>query len=35
MEAWRRIDPYVREPKRRDWFSAWDGLLAGEWFDWG
>jgi transposase InsO family protein len=35
MEAWWGIDPYARVPKRSEWFSAWDGLLTGEWHDWG
>jgi hypothetical protein len=33
--AWRGIDPYALAPKRGEWFSAWDGLLTGEWHDWG
>ncbi|MDP3976921.1 MAG: integrase core domain-containing protein [Pseudomonas sp.] len=29
LEAWHRVDPYRRAPKREEWFEAWDGLLQG------
>jgi transposase InsO family protein len=29
LETWRGIDPYRQQPKRTDWFEAWDGLLQG------
>lgn len=29
LEAWEGIDPYRSEPKRAEWFAAWDGLLTG------
>lgn len=29
-EAWHGIDPFTRRAKLRGWFTAWDGLLQGE-----
>jgi hypothetical protein len=28
-EAWHGIDPHRSEPKKIEWFNAWDGLLTG------
>ena len=29
-EAWHGINPFTRKAKLRRWFTAWDGLLQGE-----
>jgi transposase InsO family protein len=28
-EAWCGINPFATPPKQKNWFAAWDGLLAG------